>query len=280
MRTRITSLAIAALATLAGCALAPPPKPEDIRPQAMPNVATPGQWSAQGVAAGAVSSSWLAAFDDAQLQALVKEALAYNPDLRVAATRVEVASEYVNLADSTLYPQVNLLARGGGEMVEQGLGCGEVRRVDRGRQQVVEEVPLASGRKDELLAGRLAAGGRHAAAGTVATAAATAAAAARQDDDQGGERQRRERPGEAGQGHARAPVRDPSTTGASRILAAVPFVIRAAVDSFYILHVAPRCRIRKCLKNKVQGVHGVDIASVLSGQVRFASGLLPTGGEE
>jgi NodT family efflux transporter outer membrane factor (OMF) lipoprotein len=27
-----------------------------------------------------------------------------------------VASEYVNLADSTLYPQVNLLARGGGEM--------------------------------------------------------------------------------------------------------------------------------------------------------------------
>jgi NodT family efflux transporter outer membrane factor (OMF) lipoprotein len=41
--------------------------------------------------------------------------MAYNPDLRVAAARVEVASEYVNVAESTLYPQVNLLARGGGQ---------------------------------------------------------------------------------------------------------------------------------------------------------------------
>ena len=116
MDHRITSLAIAALATLAGCALAPPPGPEDVRSQALPNVATPGQWSVDGTPAGAVAGSWLAAFDDPRLHALVTEALAYNPDLRVAATRVEVASEYVNLADSTLYPQVNLLARGGGEM--------------------------------------------------------------------------------------------------------------------------------------------------------------------
>ena len=116
MGTRITTLAIAALATLAGCALAPPPKPEDIRPQAMPNVATPGQWSVEGTATGPVAVAWLAGFEDARLQTLVAEAVAYNPDLRVAATRVEVASEYVNLADSTLYPQVNLLAAGGGEM--------------------------------------------------------------------------------------------------------------------------------------------------------------------
>jgi NodT family efflux transporter outer membrane factor (OMF) lipoprotein len=116
MSARITSLAITVIATLGGCALAPPPKPEDVRPQAMPNVATPGQWSVEGTPAGAIAGSWLAAFDDARLHALVKEAMAYNPDLRVAATRVEVASEYVNLADSTMYPQVNLLARGGGEM--------------------------------------------------------------------------------------------------------------------------------------------------------------------
>jgi NodT family efflux transporter outer membrane factor (OMF) lipoprotein len=116
MSARNTTLAVAVLAALAGCALKPSPKPEDIRPQAMPNVAVPGQWAAEGAATSPVAGGWLAAFDDARLHALVTEAIAYNPDLRVAATRVEVASEYVNIADSTLYPQVNLLARGGGQM--------------------------------------------------------------------------------------------------------------------------------------------------------------------
>jgi len=116
MSARNTTLAVAVLAALAGCALKPSPKPEDIRPQAMPNVAVPGQWATEGAAASPVAGNWLATFDDARLHALVTEAIAYNPDLRVAATRVEVASEYVNIADSTLYPQVNLLARGGGQM--------------------------------------------------------------------------------------------------------------------------------------------------------------------
>jgi NodT family efflux transporter outer membrane factor (OMF) lipoprotein len=115
MSTRNTTLALVVLAALSACALEAPPKPEDIRPQAMPNLAVPGQWSVTGAAAGPVAGSWLDSLGDARLQALVKEAMAYNPDLRVAVTRVEVASEYVNLADSTLYPQVNLLARGGGQ---------------------------------------------------------------------------------------------------------------------------------------------------------------------
>jgi NodT family efflux transporter outer membrane factor (OMF) lipoprotein len=76
----------------------------------------PGQWTAQGEAAAPVAGAWLSTFADPRLQALVAEAMLHNPDLRVAATRVQVASEYVKLADSTLYPQVNLLARGGGKM--------------------------------------------------------------------------------------------------------------------------------------------------------------------
>jgi NodT family efflux transporter outer membrane factor (OMF) lipoprotein len=116
MGTRTTTLALAMLATLGGCALDPPPKPEEYRQEALPNLAVPGQWATQGATTGPVAGSWLAAFADPRLDALVKEALANNPDLRVAAARVEVASEYVNLADSTLYPQVNLLARGGGKM--------------------------------------------------------------------------------------------------------------------------------------------------------------------
>ena len=115
MSKRNISLALVVLAALSACALEPPPKPEDIRPQALPNAAVPAQWALEGMAAGPVAGNWLATFQDARLQALVTEAMAYNPDLRVAAARVEVASEYVNVADSTLYPQVNLLARGGGQ---------------------------------------------------------------------------------------------------------------------------------------------------------------------
>ena len=117
LRNRMVAFGtLAALAALAGCVLPSAPAPEDIRPQALPNVATPEAWSTGGAATGQVAASWLAALDDARLQALVAEAMAYNPDLAVAVTRVEVASGYVDLADSKLYPQVNLLARGGGQM--------------------------------------------------------------------------------------------------------------------------------------------------------------------
>lgn len=114
-RHRHTTLAFAVLAALGGCALAPPPTPEDYRAEALPHFQVPAQWTA-GETAGAVEAGWLQAFDDPQLRALVGEAVANSPDLRVAAARVQVASEYAQLADSTLWPQVNLLARGGGDM--------------------------------------------------------------------------------------------------------------------------------------------------------------------
>jgi NodT family efflux transporter outer membrane factor (OMF) lipoprotein len=59
-----------------------------------------------------VTDRWLASFNDPQLDALVAEALAFNPDLRVAAARVEQAAAYVRLSGGTLYPQVNLRASG------------------------------------------------------------------------------------------------------------------------------------------------------------------------
>ena len=54
-------------------------------------------------------------FNDAQLEALVLEALAYNTDLAVASARVEQAAGYARLAGSYIYPTVDLLARGGGK---------------------------------------------------------------------------------------------------------------------------------------------------------------------
>lgn len=116
MSNRKTTLALAVLATLPACALEPAPRPGDYQAEALPGVQLPDAWTAQGETSGVGPGAWLAIFDDARLKALVAEAMLHNSDLRVAAARVQVASEYANLADSTLWPQVNLLARGGGKM--------------------------------------------------------------------------------------------------------------------------------------------------------------------
>src|SRR5574341_538495 len=98
---------------LAGCALKSPPERDEIAKQALPNFALPQSWNAQ---AGAIQHGWLAGFNDPQLEALVREALANNPDLQVAAARVEQAASFVKVAGATLYPQVSALARGGGAL--------------------------------------------------------------------------------------------------------------------------------------------------------------------
>jgi NodT family efflux transporter outer membrane factor (OMF) lipoprotein len=116
MSTRNTTVALAVLAMLSGCALEPAPKPADYRADALAGVHPPGEWTADGATTGPVARAWVATFADPRLDALVTEAIANNLDLKVTAARVQVASEYVNLADSTLWPQVNLMARGGGKM--------------------------------------------------------------------------------------------------------------------------------------------------------------------
>jgi NodT family efflux transporter outer membrane factor (OMF) lipoprotein len=103
------------LAAAAGCALQSPPAPEDTRKQALPNLAVPPVWSAEA-GAGTLPGGWLASFNDPQLEAMVREALANNPDLGVAAARVEQAAGLVKASGATLYPQVSLMARGGGKM--------------------------------------------------------------------------------------------------------------------------------------------------------------------
>jgi len=106
------SAAAAALGALVGCALKSPPPREDVAAQAMSNVRVQDRWAATASSPGAAVDRWLASFNDPQLDALVAEALAYNPDLRVAASRVEQAAAYVRLSGAMLYPQVNLRASG------------------------------------------------------------------------------------------------------------------------------------------------------------------------
>jgi NodT family efflux transporter outer membrane factor (OMF) lipoprotein len=108
----LTIAVIAALA-VAGCVLEPSPTSEDLQKEVPP---LPSQWFAAGATAGEVQSNWVAAFSDAQLDSLVAEAMQYNADLRAAAARVEQAAAYVRVAGGELYPAVDALGRGGGQM--------------------------------------------------------------------------------------------------------------------------------------------------------------------
>ena len=76
----------------------------------------PAQWTAAGAGAGEVADNWLAEFHDDQLTAAVVEAIAHNANLQVGAARVEVAQRYAKLAGAKLYPSVDLLAKGGGDL--------------------------------------------------------------------------------------------------------------------------------------------------------------------
>jgi NodT family efflux transporter outer membrane factor (OMF) lipoprotein len=110
----IHSLAMAgvALAALAACALKPPPSREDVTAQSLPVFDIQKTWAATAGTSGPVADRWLSSFNDPQLDALVQEALVFNPDLIVTAARVEQAAGYVRLSGATLYPQVNLLGTG------------------------------------------------------------------------------------------------------------------------------------------------------------------------
>ncbi|HEX6412219.1 MAG TPA: TolC family protein [Burkholderiales bacterium] len=104
---------VLALVLLGGCALKAPPAREDIAKQALPNFKVPEAFKGT---AQPIEHGWLKSFKDPQLDALVAEVLTNNPDLRVAAARVEQAAAQVRLAGATLKPQVSALARGGGAL--------------------------------------------------------------------------------------------------------------------------------------------------------------------
>ena len=104
------------LIAMPGCRLKKPPDAAAIQQDALARFAVPGQWTGAIAAGGPVGDNWLASFGDAQLSEAVLEAILHNPDLRVAASRVEEAMLHAKLAGAKLYPTADLLARGGGKM--------------------------------------------------------------------------------------------------------------------------------------------------------------------
>lgn len=112
---RITLVALLSAGIFAGCATKPPPDRLEIYRQSgtLTNIFLTNGWTASAISTNTILDNWLATFGDAQLDALVTEAMANNPDLHVAATKVEQAAQYVQLAKAALKPTVNLLGTGG-----------------------------------------------------------------------------------------------------------------------------------------------------------------------
>src|SRR4051812_23677280 len=99
---------------IAGCRTKPPPTRAEIHQQStLTNLHLTQPWKAAEVSTNAIEDNWLVSFEDPQLDALVAEAIAHNPDLGIAAIKVEQAAQYVQLAKAALRPTVNLLGTGG-----------------------------------------------------------------------------------------------------------------------------------------------------------------------
>ncbi|WP_374603068.1 efflux transporter outer membrane subunit [Niveibacterium sp.] len=109
------AFAVALALVAGGCALQSPPKGADLRAQTLPNAPLPESWKA-GAPSGQFEDGWLARFNDPQLIALVNEAIANNPDLKVAAARIEQASAIVKASGGSLWPSVMAYGRTGGKM--------------------------------------------------------------------------------------------------------------------------------------------------------------------
>jgi outer membrane protein, multidrug efflux system len=121
-RNALRIVASAAAIAAGGCALGPPPDAARIREQSLPNTQVPSEWTGGPTVPGAVASGWLAQFQDAQLEKLVGEAMAYNADLQIAAARMEAAEANARAAGAALFPQVNFGAHGGGKLGGDGSG--------------------------------------------------------------------------------------------------------------------------------------------------------------
>ena len=107
-----------------GCVTIPPPEPQEIRTSALGEDALPPTWMTEEAISTEILNGWLTTFKDPQLDALVAEALAHNPDLKVAASRLNRAAAYVGVARAALYPQVGVKGRGSlklGSDLESGL---------------------------------------------------------------------------------------------------------------------------------------------------------------
>jgi len=105
-RSPFLAACFAAVAGLSGCAVKKPPAAPQIVQQSLPpTTKIRDQWVSPG-APGLVQDGWLKTLTDPQVEAVVEEVLRNNLDLRLAATRVEVAAGMATQAHAKLLPSV------------------------------------------------------------------------------------------------------------------------------------------------------------------------------
>ena len=105
---------------IASCAVKDPPDLATIKKDtALP---VPLGFTTVGPTAGLAEAGWIESFGDEQLTAAVAEGIARNPDLQSGAARVESAMLSAKMAGAKLWPSVDVLARGGGNLSGDGSG--------------------------------------------------------------------------------------------------------------------------------------------------------------
>ena len=103
MRSLGFALAIVGAALfLVACATAPPRRPVDIQ------VSPPQQWTGADYPPTAVIVDWWVTFDSKPLTQVIQEALTSNPDLRLAAARIDAAAAEARITGSGMVPAVGL----------------------------------------------------------------------------------------------------------------------------------------------------------------------------
>ena len=95
------------LSVLASCQVAPPASR-----MAEANVALPGAWSATREGRAGVDADWVARMGSPRLTALIAEAQAHNPDLKIAAARVDQARTVVKSVMGATRPTLELESAG------------------------------------------------------------------------------------------------------------------------------------------------------------------------
>jgi outer membrane protein, multidrug efflux system len=97
-----------------GCAVRKAPGQQEIVARALPaGTKIPLNWTASSID-GDVRNDWLKTFNDAQLSAIVAEAIANNLDLRQAAERVEEARQTAIVVGAQLKPYISSTVGGAG----------------------------------------------------------------------------------------------------------------------------------------------------------------------
>lgn len=104
---RRLSLLLLLIPLLTGCKVASPASR-----MGEAGLAVPSLWSATREARAGVDDDWVAHMGSAQLKALVAEALAYNPDLKIAAARVDQARTLVKSALGVMRPSLEAESTG------------------------------------------------------------------------------------------------------------------------------------------------------------------------